>query len=95
MGGSFGVTEESTATGRGAEGKAERFQNRGQVPTSTHQPEKLVCSPASAGGGWGLRLGFVGQIPGRGLGLAAKAQPEGGKCTTASGRESGKNSGPA
>ena len=41
---------------RGAEGKVERFRNRGLVPTSTHQPERLVCSPAKAGGGWELRL---------------------------------------
>ena len=43
---------------RGAEGKAERFLQRGLVPTSTHQPERLVCSPAGAGGGWELRLGL-------------------------------------
>ena len=41
---------------RGAEGKAERFPHRGSVPTSTHQPERLVCSHAGAGGGWELRL---------------------------------------
>ena len=41
---------------RGAEGKAERFPYRGLVPTSTHQPETLVCSPAGVGGGWELRL---------------------------------------
>ena len=41
---------------RGAEGKAERFPHRGSVPTSTHQPERLVCSPAGVGGGWELRL---------------------------------------
>ena len=41
---------------RGAEGKVERFPHRGSVPTSTHQPERLVCSPAGAGGGWELRL---------------------------------------
>ena len=41
---------------RGAEGKAERFLHRGSVPTSTHQPERLVCSPAGAGRGWELRL---------------------------------------
>ena len=41
---------------RGAEGKADRFLHRGSVPTSTHQPEKLVCSPSGAGGGWELRL---------------------------------------
>ena len=41
---------------KGAEGKAERFPHRGSVPTSTHQPERLVCSPAGTGGGWELRL---------------------------------------
>ena len=43
---------------RGAEGKAERFLHRGSAPSSTHQPERLVCSPAEAGGGWELRLGL-------------------------------------
>ena len=43
---------------RGAEGKAERCPNRGSVPTSTHQPERLVCSPARADGCWELRLGL-------------------------------------
>ena len=43
---------------RGVEGKAERFPHRGSVPSSTHQPERLVCSPAGAGGGWELRLGL-------------------------------------
>ena len=41
---------------RGVEGKVERFPHRGSVPTSTHQPERLVCSPARVGGGWELRL---------------------------------------
>ena len=41
---------------RGVEGRAERFLHRGSVPTSTHQPKRLVCSPAGAGGGWELRL---------------------------------------
>ena len=41
---------------RGAEGKAERFLHRGSVPTSTHQPERIVCSPARMDGGWELRL---------------------------------------
>ena len=43
---------------RGAEGKAERFPHRGSVPSSTHQPERLLCSPTGAGGGWELRLGL-------------------------------------
>ena len=42
---------------RGAEGKVKRFPHRRSVPTGTHQPERLVCSPAGAGGGWELRLG--------------------------------------
>ena len=41
---------------RGAEGKTEIFPHRGLVPTSTHQPERLVCSPAGASEGWELRL---------------------------------------
>ena len=41
---------------RGAEDKVERFPHRGLVPTSTHEPERLVCSPAGMGGGWELRL---------------------------------------
>ena len=43
---------------RDAEGKAERFPHRGSMPTSTHQPERFVCSPAGAGSGWELRLGL-------------------------------------
>ena len=41
---------------RGAEGKVERFPHRGLVLNSTHQPERLVCSPAGAGRGSELRL---------------------------------------
>ena len=41
---------------RDAKDKAEGFPHRGSVPTSTHQPEKLVCSPTGVGGGWELRL---------------------------------------
>ena len=41
---------------RGAEGKAERFPHKGSVPSSTHQPERLVCSPTGTGGAWELRL---------------------------------------
>ena len=43
---------------RGTEGKAERFLHRGSLPTSTQQPERLVCSLAGMGWGWELRLGF-------------------------------------
>ena len=41
---------------RGAEGKAERFLHRGSALSSTHQPERLVCSPAGAVEGWELRF---------------------------------------
>ena len=43
---------------RGVEGKAERFPHRGSAPSSTHQPQRLVCSAAGAGGGWELMLGL-------------------------------------
>ena len=48
---------------RGVEGKAERSPHRGLVLTSTHQPERLVCSPAGAGWGWELRLGLQRSDP--------------------------------
>ena len=49
---------------RGAEGKAEIPNPQDRiVPTSTHQPERLVCSPAGVGGGWELRLNFGGLDP--------------------------------
>ena len=48
-GGSFRATEES-GSNKGAESKAERYPHRGAVPTSTHQPKRLVCSPARADG---------------------------------------------
>ena len=41
---------------RGAEGKAQRFPHRGSESTSTHQPERLVCSPAREAGRRELRL---------------------------------------
>ena len=48
---------------RGAEGKVERFLHRGSVLTSTHQPERLVCSLARVGRGWELRLGLRSSDP--------------------------------
>ena len=42
----------------GVEGKVERFLHRGSVTTSTHQPKRLVSSPAWAVGSWELRLGL-------------------------------------
>ena len=43
---------------RGEEGKAERFPHRGSVLTSTHQPERLLCSPTRTSWGWELRFGL-------------------------------------
>ena len=59
---SFGATEESTATGV-QRVKWRDSQHRGLVPTSTHQPKRIVCSPAGAGGGWELRLGLWSSDP--------------------------------
>ena len=53
----------------GAEGKVERFPQRGSVPTSTHQPERLVCSPPGVGRGWELRLGLRRSHPTEGTGV--------------------------
>ena len=44
------------SSNRDAEGKMERFLHRGFVPTRTHQPERLVCSPSKVDGGWKMRL---------------------------------------
>ena len=75
----FRAMEESTATEvQRAESKVERFLQRGLVPTTTHQPKRLVCSPTGVGGGWKQRLWLWRSDPGRGLGLAAWTQPEGG-----------------
>ena len=46
------------SSNRGAEGRVDRFPHRGSVPTCTHQPDRLVCSPAGMGGGQELRLGL-------------------------------------
>ena len=57
--GSFGATEESTAIGVWrAKRRDSHTEDRPEVPTSTHQSERLVCSLAGAGGGWELRLGL-------------------------------------
>ena len=57
---------------RGAEGKVERFLHRGSVLTSTHQPEKLVCSPAEVGGGRELRVGLRRSDPRERTGVGCK-----------------------
>ena len=76
---------------RVAEGKAERLTHRGPAPSSTHQPERLVCSPTGAGVGWELRLGLWSDCRER-TGVGGVKQPEGVSAPHLAGRESGKNS---
>ena len=54
MGGAAGKLQsyEGEHSNRGAEGKTERFPHRGSLLTSTHKPERLVCSPLR--GRWGM-----------------------------------------
>ena len=81
---------------RGAEGKAERFLHRGSVPTSTHQPERLVCSPAGAG--WVLggeaQASEVGS-QGEDWGWLREHSLKGARAPQLAGRESGEKSGHA
>ena len=57
------------SSNRGAEGKVEKFLHRGLVLTSTHQPERPVCSPPGVHGGWELRLRFWKSDPGERTGV--------------------------
>ena len=93
-GGSFGATKESAAT-RGAEGKAERFPHRGLAPTSTHQPERLVCSNTRTGGGWELRLRLRRSDQGEDWGWLHEHSLKGASAPQLDGKESGKKSGTA
>ena len=69
MGGGELRSHRGERSSRGAEGKVERFPHRGWVLTSTHQPERLVCSPPRTGGGSELRLGFRRSDPGEKTGV--------------------------
>ena len=85
-------------TNRATEGKAERFLHRGSVPTSTHQPERLVCSPASRGQ-WGLGAEAPAssevRSQGEDWGWMYEHNLMGDSAPQRAGRESGKKSGPA
>ena len=72
---------------RGAEGKAERFPHRGSLPTSTHKPERLLCSPARAGGGI--------RSQGEDWGWLREHSLKGVSVPQLTGKESEKKSGPA
>ena len=63
VGGGYLQSHGGERSNRGAEGKVERFLHRGSVPTSTHQPERILCSPAGAGGRWKLRFGLQRSDP--------------------------------
>ena len=76
-GGSFGATEESAATGRGAERKVERIPHRGSVPTRTPQPETLVC-PLGWCRSWMQRLGLQRSDPRERTGIGCVKTARGG-----------------
>ena len=92
-GGSFGATEESAATGmQRAKRRDSRTEDR-CWPALTSLRGWSAHPPGRVGAGsWGS--GFGGQIPGRGLELAAWRQAEGASVPQLARRESGKNSGP-
>ena len=58
-GGNFRTMEKSTATG------VQKAKLRDSIAEDQCQPAltRLVCSPAWAGGGWGLRLGLQKSDP--------------------------------
>ena len=76
VGVSFGATEESTATGvQRAKRRDSRTEDQCR-PALTSMRRLSAHTPGRvAAGSWDL--GFGGQTPGRGLGLAAWRQPEG------------------
>ena len=80
---------------RGAEGKAERFPHKGLGPTSTHQPERLVCSPTGVGRGWELRLRLWRSDPREDWGWLREHNLKGATLLQLTGKESGKESGTA
>ena len=63
VGGGEALEPRRRAQQQGFRGKAEISPNRGSLPTSTHHPERLVCSPDGAGGGKELRLGLRSSDP--------------------------------
>ena len=77
---------------RGAEGKAERFLHRGSVPTSIHQPERLVCSPAGRDrwGLWAEALAWEVRSQGEDWGWLCEHSLKGISVPQLAGRESGK-----
>ena len=83
---------------RAAEGKAERFPHRGSVMTSTHQPERLVCSP-TVYDGWELGHEAPASLEvrsqGEDWGWLREPSLKGASAPQLAERESRKKSGPA
>ena len=83
---------------RSAEGKVERFPHRGSVLTSSHQPERLVCSP-TCWDGWGLgpEAPASSEVRSKGedWGWLREHSLKGVSAPQLAGRESGKKSEPA
>ena len=83
---------------RGAEGKVERFLHRGSAPSSTHQPERLVCSPflvCRGGRGLGAEARASVGSQGEDWGWRREHSLKGASAPQLAGRESGKRSGAA
>ena len=74
---------------RDAEGKLERFLHRGSIPTSTHQPKRLVCRLRAE-----ARASEV-RSQGEDWGWLHEHSLKGASAAQIAGRESGKKSGPA
>ena len=82
---------------RAAGGQVERFPYTGSLPTSTHQPERLVCSPDGVGG-WGLgaeTLSLEVRSQGEDWGWLREHSLKGASEPQLARRESRKKSGPA
>ena len=93
-GGSFGATEESTATGVWRKKRRDSCTEDQCRPALTSPRGLSAHPPGWAGAGsWGS--GFWVWIPGRGLGLVAWTQSEGASAPRLAGKESGKKSGTA
>ena len=69
LGGSFRATEESAATGVWRAKRTDSHTEDWCRPALT-SPERLVCSPTGAGGGWELRLGLQRSDPRESTGVA-------------------------
>ena len=93
-GGSFRATKESTETEvQGAKWRDSRTEDRCQPARSSLRGLSAHLPGWVGAESWDS--GFGGQIPGRGLGLAAWRQPEVASAPQLAGMEARKNSGPA